>query len=92
MLKSECDKKRETTETNASRELFNQLTTAFGGGVFISQWKRWRGVFTPARANENKTIHRFTRYPLCVWSTMQANYVGELCGTNCIGEPCLNYV
>ena len=28
-------------------------------GAFISQWQRWRGVFAPARANENKTIHRF---------------------------------
>ena len=69
---------RETTETNALRELCNQLTTAFGGplclqgrriggGAFISQWQRWRGVFAPARANENKTIHRFTRYPLHLW-------------------------
>ena len=34
-----------------------------GGGAFISQWKRWSGVFAPARANENKTIHRFLWYP-----------------------------
>ena len=38
-----------------------------GGGAFISQWKRWSGVFAPARANENKTTHRFTRYPLHLW-------------------------
>ena len=63
-----------------------------GGGAFISQWKRWSGVFAPVRTNENKTIHSFLWHPLCVWSTMQANYVGELCRTNCIGEPCLNYV
>ena len=61
---------RETTDTNALRELFNHLTTAFGGlvclhirriggGAFISQWEHWRGVFAPSRENENKTIHRF---------------------------------
>lgn len=82
-------------------ELFNKLATAFCGtvflrlfakvdGAFISQRQRWRGVFAPVRTNENKTIHRFTRYSLCVWSTMQANYIGELCRANCIGEPHLN--
>ena len=61
----------------SSCELLNQLTNAFGGplckqggriggGAFISQRKRWSGVFAPVRANENKTIHRFKRYPLCV--------------------------
>ena len=38
-----------------------------GGGAFISQWKRWSGVFAPVRTNEKKTIHRFTRYPLHLW-------------------------
>ena len=69
---------QETTETNALYELCNQLTTAFGGlvclhirriggGAFISQWQHWSGVFAPVRTNENKTIHRFTRYPLHLW-------------------------
>ena len=63
-------------------ELCNELTTAFcglfclqggriGGGAFISQWKRWRGVFAPSRENENKTIHSFF--------VASAMCVGELC-------------
>lgn len=63
-----------------------------GGGAFISQRQRWSGVFAPVRTNEKKTIHSFLWYPLCVWSTMQANYVGELCRANCLDEPHLNYV
>lgn len=35
------------------------------GGAFISQRKRWSGVFAPARANENKTIHEVIQYPSC---------------------------
>ena len=70
--------KRETTETNVPRELRNQLTTAFGGlfclqggriggGAFISQRFTLEWSFcTSEKANENKTIHRFKRYPLCV--------------------------
>lgn len=62
------------------------------GGAFISQWQRWRGVFAPARANENKLFTVFCGIRFVCGRTMQANYVGELCGTNCIGEPYLNYV
>ena len=61
---------------------------------FLSVHFCTRGVFAPARANENKTIHRFTRYPLCAWpnyaSELCMNYrrtIGELCGTNWIDEP-----
>ena len=39
MLKSERNNQRETTETNAPRELCNELAAAFGGGAFISQRK-----------------------------------------------------
>ena len=68
-------------------------TKSNGEGAFISQWKRWRGVFAPAKANEKKTIHSFCGIRVCVEyyaSELWVNYrrtMGELYGTNWIGEP-----
>ena len=100
---------QETTETNCSHMNFFAIWQRRGGFTcFQVKRNRWRRFSKPAATLErsfcacekrnNKTIHSFKWYPLCVWmnyaselfSKLLVNYwwtMCELCRANCIGEP-----
>ena len=61
--RNKCSRVNFATINNRFSGLFCLQGGRISGGAFISQWKRWSGVFAPSRENENKTIHRFLWYP-----------------------------
>ena len=65
--RNKCSRVNFATINNRFSGLLFLNSKRKGGGAFISQRKRWSGVFAPVRTNEKKTIHRFTRYPLHLW-------------------------